>query len=114
MGSRKSSWIQERPLPPTPQPAFPLPPTPAMVTLTVGPADGEDDPSNEYAGIGLTPIPAPVPTGDSVGYVKLQVSFYDERNLLLFIVYGNIITVSVVVLCCDTSLLLTDHVCSAG
>ncbi|XP_030609115.1 embryonal Fyn-associated substrate [Archocentrus centrarchus] len=72
MGSRKSSWIQERPLPPTPQPAFPLPPTPAMVTLTVGPADGEDDPSNEYAGIGLTPIPAPVPAGDSVGYVKLQ------------------------------------------
>uniref|UniRef100_A0A3P8PGX7 SH3 domain-containing protein n=1 Tax=Astatotilapia calliptera TaxID=8154 RepID=A0A3P8PGX7_ASTCA len=72
MGSRKSSWIQERPLPPTPQPAFPLPPTPATVMLTVGPADEEDDPSNEYAGIGLTPIPAPVPTGDSVGYVKLQ------------------------------------------
>lgn len=72
MGSRKGSWIQERPLPPTPQPAFPLPPTPSTVTLTVGPVDGEDDPSNEYAGIGLTPIPAPVPTGDSVGYVKLQ------------------------------------------
>ncbi|XP_070785955.1 embryonal Fyn-associated substrate [Enoplosus armatus] len=72
MGSRKGSWIQERPLPPTPQPAFPLPPTPSTVTLTVGPIDGEDDPSNEYAGIGLTPIPAPVPTGDSVGYVKLQ------------------------------------------
>lgn len=72
MGSRKGSWIQERPLPPTPQPAFPLPPTPATVTMTVGPVDGEDDPSNEYAGIGLTPIPAPVPTGDSVGYVKLQ------------------------------------------
>ncbi|XP_051284709.1 embryonal Fyn-associated substrate [Dicentrarchus labrax] len=72
MGSRKGSWIQERPLPPTPQPAFPLPPTPSTVTLTVGPDDGEDDPSNEYAGIGLTPIPAPVPTGDSVGYVKLQ------------------------------------------
>ncbi|XP_034532203.1 embryonal Fyn-associated substrate [Notolabrus celidotus] len=72
MGSRKGSWIQERPLPPTPQPAFPLPPTPCTVTLTVGPVDGEDDPSNEYAGIGLTPIPAPVPTGDSVGYVKLQ------------------------------------------
>ncbi|XP_069025848.1 embryonal Fyn-associated substrate isoform X1 [Embiotoca jacksoni] len=72
MGSRKGSWIQERPLPPTPQPAFPLPPTPATVTLTVGPADGEDDPTNEYAGIGLTPVPAPVPTGDSVGYVKLQ------------------------------------------
>lgn len=72
MGSRKGSWIQERPLPPTPQPAFPLPPTPSTVTLTVGPSDGEEDPSNEYAGIGLTPIPAPVPTGDSVGYVKLQ------------------------------------------
>ncbi|XP_060886680.1 embryonal Fyn-associated substrate [Labrus mixtus] len=70
MGSRKGSWIQERPLPPTPQPAFPLPPS--TVTLTVGPVDGDDDPSNEYAGIGLTPIPAPVPTGDSVGYVKLQ------------------------------------------
>lgn len=80
MGSRKSSWIQERPLPPTPQPAFPLPPTPATVMLTVGPADEEDDPSNEYAGIGLTPILAPVPTGDSVGYVKLQVSFYYVRN----------------------------------
>ncbi|XP_022619810.1 embryonal Fyn-associated substrate-like [Seriola dumerili] len=72
MGSRKGSWIQERPLPPTPQPAFPLPPAPSTVTLTVGPVNGEDDPSNEYAGIGLTPIPAPVPTGDSVGYVKLQ------------------------------------------
>ncbi|TDG99598.1 hypothetical protein EPR50_G00196520 [Perca flavescens] len=72
MGSRKGSWIQERPLPPTPQPAFPLPPTLSTVTLTVGAIDGEDDPSNEYAGIGLTPIPAPVPTGDSVGYVKLQ------------------------------------------
>ncbi|XP_029382653.1 embryonal Fyn-associated substrate [Echeneis naucrates] len=72
MGSRKGSWIQERPLPPTPQPAFPLPPALSTVTLTVGPVNGEDDPSNEYAGIGLTPIPAPVPTGDSVGYVKLQ------------------------------------------
>ncbi|XP_075884408.1 embryonal Fyn-associated substrate isoform X3 [Nelusetta ayraudi] len=72
MGSRKGSWIQERPLPPTPQPAFPLSHAPSTVTLTVGPGDGEDDPSNEYAGIGLTPVPAPVPTGDSVGYVKLQ------------------------------------------
>ncbi|XP_029026092.1 embryonal Fyn-associated substrate [Betta splendens] len=71
MGSRKGSWIQERPLPPTPQPSFPLPPTPPTVTLTMGPAD-EDDPSNEYAGIGLTPIPVAVPSGDSVGYVKLQ------------------------------------------
>lgn len=75
MGSRKGSWIQERPLPPTPQPSFPLNPTPSTVMLTVGPVDGEDDPSNEYAGIGLTPIPAPVTTGDSVGYVKLQVSY---------------------------------------
>ncbi|KAM4537517.1 embryonal Fyn-associated substrate isoform 1-T2 [Odontesthes bonariensis] len=72
MGSRKGSWIQERPLPPTPQPNFPLPPAPTTVTLTVGSVNGEDDPSSEYAGIGLTPIPAPVPTGDSVGYVKLQ------------------------------------------
>ncbi|KAM8899236.1 embryonal Fyn-associated substrate isoform 2-T2 [Spinachia spinachia] len=72
MGSRKGSWIQERPLPPTPQPAFPLPPALSTVTLTIGPGDGEDDPSNEYAGIGLTAIPPPAPTGDSVGYVKLQ------------------------------------------
>ncbi|KAK2863031.1 hypothetical protein Q5P01_002564 [Channa striata] len=72
MGSRKGSWIQERPLPPTPQPSFPLPPVPSTLTLTVTPVDGEEDPSNEYAGIGLTPIPAPVPSGDSVGYVKLQ------------------------------------------
>uniref|UniRef100_A0A672FIA7 Embryonal Fyn-associated substrate n=1 Tax=Salarias fasciatus TaxID=181472 RepID=A0A672FIA7_SALFA len=72
MGSRKGSWIQERPLPPTPQPAFTLPPTPSTVTLTVGPVDGEEDPSNEYTGIGLTPVPAPPPSGDSVGYVKLQ------------------------------------------
>ncbi|XP_077356532.1 embryonal Fyn-associated substrate [Festucalex cinctus] len=72
MGSRKSSWIQERPLPPTPQPAFPLPPSLATVTLTVGHSNGDEDPSNEYAGIGLTPVPAPVPNGDSVGYVKLQ------------------------------------------
>lgn len=75
MGSRKGSWIQERPLPPTPQPSFSLPSAPTSVTVTVGPVNGEDDPSNEYAGIGLTPIPAPVTTGDSVGYVKLQVSF---------------------------------------
>lgn len=85
MGSRKGSWIQERPLPPTPQPMFPLPPTPACVTLTMGPVNGEEDPSNEYAGIGLTPIPAPVPSGDSVGYVKLQVSLtvtvYERRSI---------------------------------
>ncbi|XP_059933052.1 embryonal Fyn-associated substrate [Gadus macrocephalus] len=72
MGSRKGSWIQERPLPPTPQPAFPLPAAPGPVTVTLGCCDDEDDPSNEYAGIGLTPAPAPLPTGDSVGYVKLQ------------------------------------------
>ncbi|XP_029931795.1 embryonal Fyn-associated substrate [Myripristis murdjan] len=72
MGSRKGSWIQERPLPPTPQPTFPLPPSTSSVTLTVGPSEGEEDPSNEYAGIGLTPTPAPLPAGDSVGYVKLQ------------------------------------------
>lgn len=74
MGSRKGSWIQERPLPPTPQPSFPLNPTPAAVMVTVGPVDGADEPSNEYAGIGLAPVPVPVHTGDSVGYVKLQVS----------------------------------------
>ncbi|XP_061133543.1 embryonal Fyn-associated substrate isoform X1 [Syngnathus typhle] len=72
MGSRKSSWIQERPLPPTPQPAFPPPPASAAVTLVASPGDGDEDPGNEYAGIGLTPVPALVPNGDSVGYVKLQ------------------------------------------
>ncbi|XP_064796442.1 breast cancer anti-estrogen resistance protein 1-like isoform X2 [Oncorhynchus masou masou] len=75
MGPRKGSWIQERPLPPTPQPAFPLPPTqPSTVTMsiTVGQSDGEEGMGNEYAGIGLTPAPAPLPLGDSVGYVKLQ------------------------------------------
>lgn len=72
MGPRKGSWIQERPLPPTPQPKFALLPAQSQVTVTVGASDGEDDSSNEYAGIGLTPIPASVPTGDSVGYVKLQ------------------------------------------
>uniref|UniRef100_A0AAV2KTY5 SH3 domain-containing protein n=1 Tax=Knipowitschia caucasica TaxID=637954 RepID=A0AAV2KTY5_KNICA len=44
----------------------------SQVTVTVGSSDGEDDPSNEYAGIGLTPIRPPIHTGDSVGYVKLQ------------------------------------------
>lgn len=81
MGSRKGSWIQERPLPPTPQPTFPLPPSTSSVTLTVGPSEGEEDPSNEYAGIGLTPTPAPLPAGDSVGYVKLQVSHQDGVRL---------------------------------
>ncbi|XP_071020346.1 breast cancer anti-estrogen resistance protein 1-like [Oncorhynchus clarkii lewisi] len=74
MGPRKSSWIQERPLPPTPQPAFPLPlAQPSMtMSITVGQSDGEEEMGNEYAGIGLTPAPAPLPVGDSVGYVKLQ------------------------------------------
>ncbi|XP_072314627.1 embryonal Fyn-associated substrate [Eucyclogobius newberryi] len=72
MGPRKGSWIQERPLPPTPQPKFPLLPSQSQVTVTVSSSDGEDDPSNEYAGIGMTPIPAPISSGDSVGYVKLQ------------------------------------------
>nr|XP_046184674.1 breast cancer anti-estrogen resistance protein 1-like isoform X2 [Oncorhynchus gorbuscha] len=75
MGPRKGSWIQERPLPPTPQPAFPRPPAqPSTVTMsiTVGQSDGEEGMGNEYAGIGLTPAPAPLPLGDSVGYVKLQ------------------------------------------
>ncbi|XP_077444412.1 embryonal Fyn-associated substrate isoform X2 [Stigmatopora argus] len=74
MGSRKSSWIQERPLPPTPQPAFPTPPAQAPGPLSAGRGDGDEDPGNEYAGIGLTPVPAPVPNGDSVGYVKLQLT----------------------------------------
>ncbi|CDQ83544.1 unnamed protein product [Oncorhynchus mykiss] len=76
MGPRKSSWIQERPLPPTPQPAFPLPlAQPSMtMSITVGQSDGEEEMGNEYAGIGLTPAPAPLPVGDSVGYVKLQVT----------------------------------------
>uniref|UniRef100_A0A4W5R9D3 Embryonal Fyn-associated substrate n=1 Tax=Hucho hucho TaxID=62062 RepID=A0A4W5R9D3_9TELE len=74
MGPRKSSWIQERPLPPTPQPAFPLPlAQPSMtMSITVGQSDGEEEMGNEYAGIGLTPATAPLPVGDSVGYVKLQ------------------------------------------
>ncbi|XP_070977631.1 breast cancer anti-estrogen resistance protein 1-like isoform X2 [Oncorhynchus clarkii lewisi] len=75
MGPRKGSWIQERPLPPTPQPAFPRPPAqPSTVTMsiTVGQSDGEEGMGNEYAGISLTPAPAPLPLGDSVGYVKLQ------------------------------------------
>ncbi|CAL9694637.1 unnamed protein product [Knipowitschia caucasica] len=72
MGPRKGSWIQERPLPPTPHPKFPIVPSQSQVTVTVGSSDGEDDPSNEYAGIGLTPIRPPIHTGDSVGYVKLQ------------------------------------------
>uniref|UniRef100_H3D8K5 Embryonal Fyn-associated substrate n=1 Tax=Tetraodon nigroviridis TaxID=99883 RepID=H3D8K5_TETNG len=81
MGSRKGSWIQERPLPPTPPPSYPLNATPPTITaLTVGgPAGGEDEPGNEYAGIGLTPVPAPLPTGDSVGYVKLQRYATKER-----------------------------------
>ncbi|XP_030636333.1 embryonal Fyn-associated substrate, partial [Chanos chanos] len=71
MGSRKGSWIQERPLPPPPTAAFPLPPAPVLLPPTVGRTE-EDEQVNEYAGIGLTPAPPSYPTGDSVGYVKLQ------------------------------------------
>ncbi|XP_053353265.1 embryonal Fyn-associated substrate isoform X2 [Clarias gariepinus] len=70
MGSRKGSWIQERPLPPPPVPAFPLPPAPASLSLAG--EMSEDEQGNEYAGIGLTPAPPVYPAGDSVGYVKLQ------------------------------------------
>ncbi|XP_067300289.1 embryonal Fyn-associated substrate [Pseudorasbora parva] len=72
MGSRKGSWIQERPLPPPPTAAFPLPPAPVSLAPTVGRME-DDEQGNEYAGIGLTPTPLPsYPVGDSVGYVKLQ------------------------------------------
>ncbi|XP_051553647.1 embryonal Fyn-associated substrate [Myxocyprinus asiaticus] len=72
MGSRKGSWIQERPLPPPPPAAFPLPPTQVFLAPTIGRVQDEEQ-GNEYAGIGLTPTPAPsYPVGDSVGYVKLQ------------------------------------------
>ncbi|TRY57482.1 hypothetical protein DNTS_014229 [Danionella cerebrum] len=72
MGSRKGSWIQERPLPPPPPATFPLPPVSVCLTPAVGRMENEE-PGNEYAGIGLTPTPPPsYPVGDSVGYVKLQ------------------------------------------
>ncbi|XP_041925754.1 embryonal Fyn-associated substrate isoform X1 [Alosa sapidissima] len=72
MGSRKGSWIQERPLPPPPPPAFPLPPPPASLPPSIGRSEEDDELGNEYAGIGLTPAPPTLPVGDSVGYVKLQ------------------------------------------
>uniref|UniRef100_A0A8C1S463 Embryonal Fyn-associated substrate n=1 Tax=Cyprinus carpio TaxID=7962 RepID=A0A8C1S463_CYPCA len=72
MGSRKGSWIQERPLPPPPTTAFPLVPGPVSLAPAVGRMEDEEQ-GNEYAGIGLTPTPPPsYPVGDSVGYVKLQ------------------------------------------
>ncbi|XP_052010733.1 nascent polypeptide-associated complex subunit alpha, muscle-specific form-like isoform X1 [Xyrauchen texanus] len=72
MGSRKGSWIQERPLPPPPPAAFPLHPTSVCLASTMGMVEDEEQ-GNEYAGIGLTPTPPPsYPVGDSVGYVKLQ------------------------------------------
>ncbi|XP_076849586.1 breast cancer anti-estrogen resistance protein 1-like [Brachyhypopomus gauderio] len=72
MGSRKGSWIQERPLPPPPPVAFPLPPAPASLPSAAQVAEDEEH-GNEYAGIGLTPATPPsYPAGDSVGYVKLQ------------------------------------------
>ncbi|KAI7814659.1 putative embryonal Fyn-associated substrate, partial [Triplophysa rosa] len=72
MGSRKGSWIQERPLPPPPPVAFSLPPATVSLAPTVGRVE-DDEHGNEYAGIGLTPTPPPsYPVGDSVGYVKLQ------------------------------------------
>ncbi|XP_059364682.1 embryonal Fyn-associated substrate-like [Carassius carassius] len=72
MGSRKGSWIQERPLPPPPPAAFPLPLTSVSLAPTVGRMEDEEQ-GNVYAGIGLTPTPLPsYPVGDSVGYVKLQ------------------------------------------
>ncbi|XP_016410661.1 embryonal Fyn-associated substrate isoform X2 [Sinocyclocheilus rhinocerous] len=58
MGSRKGSWIQERPLPPPPTAAFPLPPAPVSLAPTVGRMEDEEQ-GNEYAGIGLTPTPLP-------------------------------------------------------
>ncbi|XP_072543593.1 embryonal Fyn-associated substrate isoform X2 [Salminus brasiliensis] len=73
MGSRKGSWIQERPLPPPPPAAFPLPPTPASSLPPAVRTNEDEEQGNEYAGIGLTPAPLPsYPAGDSVGYVKLQ------------------------------------------
>ncbi|XP_066537833.1 embryonal Fyn-associated substrate [Hoplias malabaricus] len=72
MGSRKGSWIQERPLPPPPPAAFPLPPTLATSLPPSEQTSEDEEQGNEYAGIGLTPAPPPYPAGDSVGYVKLQ------------------------------------------
>ncbi|XP_018601948.1 embryonal Fyn-associated substrate-like [Scleropages formosus] len=71
MGSRKGSWIQERPLPPPPPPSFPLPPVPPPQPNNDGQDEGEEL-GNEYAGIGLPVAPPTIPMGDSGGYVKLQ------------------------------------------
>ncbi|KAL4623611.1 embryonal Fyn-associated substrate-like [Arapaima gigas] len=71
MGSRKGSWIQERPLPPPPPPSFPLPPVLPPQINNGGQVEGEEA-GNEYAGIGVTAAPPTLPVGDSGGYVKLQ------------------------------------------
>lgn len=85
MGSRKGSWIQERPLPPPPPTAFPLPPAPVSLAPTVGRMEDEEQ-GNEYAGIGLTPAPLPsYPVGDSVGYVKLQVRHLFYREIVEYV-----------------------------
>lgn len=85
MGSRKGSWIQERPLPPPPPTAFPLPSAPVPLAPTVGRMEDEEQ-GNEYAGIGLTPTPLPsYPVGDSVGYVKLQVRHLFYREIVEYV-----------------------------
>ena len=87
MGSRKGSWIQERPLPPPPPPTFPLPPPPASLPPSIGRNEEDDELGNEYAGIGLTPAPPSLPVGDIVGYVKLQVSLFFQLFFLVHSLY---------------------------